>query len=155
MKLLTQTNASLLNISLLLLRWMVGIIFFVAGAGKVFGWFGGWGLEATVNAFKTNMGISAFWAYVSSYAELIGGLLLIIGLFTRPAALILVINMLVAVILVGTKGFFTGGAAYPFSLMISSLIILFAGPMAYSIDALLSREKIGIKNSGSRYAHFT
>ncbi|MEI9810900.1 MAG: DoxX family protein [Bacteroidota bacterium] len=140
MKVLTQTNNTLLSISLLLLRITAGTILFVAGAGKVFGWFGGMGLEATLNAFSTYMGISAFWAYVSSFAELIGGFLLVIGLLTRPAAFVLTINMLVAVILVGTKNFFLpGGGAYAFVIMIGSLIILLAGPMSYSLDALLTR----------------
>src|SRR5690349_6098809 len=108
MKALTQTNSGLLNLSLLLLRLTVGTILFVAGAGKVFGWFGGFGLEATIGYFSKS-GISEFWAYVSSYTELIGGLLLIIGLLTRVAAFALFINMMVAVIVTGTKSFFAGG----------------------------------------------
>ena len=143
MKLLTETNTRLFNIAILLLRWMVGLILFVAGAGKVLGWFGGMGLQATIDIFKTNMNIAAPWAYISCYTELIGGLLLIIGLFTRPAAFVLLINMLVATVLVGLKDFFMGGAAYPCSLLVSSLVIFLTGPMAYSMDAwLLSRNKM-------------
>lgn len=149
MKVLTQTNSGLLNLSLLLLRLTAGTILFVAGAGKVFGWFGGFGLEATIGYFSKS-GISAFWAYVSSYTELIGGFLLIIGLLTRVAAFALFINMMVAVIVTGTKSFFAGGGAYPFTLMICSLVILLAGPMAYSIDALISRVKISMPGYNSR-----
>lgn len=141
MKLLTQTNTGLFNTGILLLRWMAGLILFVAGAGKVMGWFGGFGMKTTLEMFKTGMNISAPWAYISSYAELVGGFLLIIGFLTRPAALALVINMLVAVILTGTKNFFMGGAAYPCSLGISCLVILLTGPMAYSIDAFLVNRK--------------
>ncbi len=137
MKFLTETNTRLFDTAILLLRWMVGSILFVAGAGKVFGWFGGMGLKATVDIFKTNMNIAAPWAYISCYTELIGGFLLIVGLLTRPAAFALVINMLVATILVGPKNFFMGGAAYPCSLMVSSLVIFLTGPMAYSTDAWL------------------
>jgi putative oxidoreductase len=150
MKALTQTNTRLLSISLLLLRCTVGTILFVAGAGKVLGWFGGLGLEATLEGFSKT-GISEFWAYVSCYTEFIGGFLLIIGLLTRPAALALFINMLVAVIIVGTKSFFSGGGAYPFTLMICSLVILLIGPMAYSIDALLSRGNIFIPERNTRF----
>ena len=146
MSALTRTNTGLLNISLLLLRCTVGLILFVAGAGKVFGWFGGFGLQATLGYFATS-GIPAFWAYVSCFTELIGGFLLIIGFLTRPAAFALFINMLVAVLVTGTKNFFAGGAAYPFTLMICSLVILLIGPMAYSLDALLSRGKIIIPAS--------
>ena len=146
MSALTRTNTGLLNISLLLLRCTVGLILFVAGAGKVFGWFGGFGLQATLGYFATS-GIPAFWAYVSCFTELIGGFLLIIGFLTRPAAFALFINMLVAVLVTGTKNFFAGGAAYPFTLMICSLVILLTGPMAYSLDALLSKGKIIIPAS--------
>ena len=141
MKLLTQTHAGLLNVGILLLRWMVGLIFFVAGAGKVMGWFGGFGMKTTLEMFKTGMNISAPLAYLSSYTEFIGGFLLIVGFLTRPAALALVINMLGAVILTGTKNFFMGGAAYPCSLGVSCLVILLTGPMAYSIDAWLANRK--------------
>ncbi|MBD0333014.1 MAG: DoxX family protein [Chitinophagaceae bacterium] len=140
MKFLTQTNTTLLNIAILLLRGIVGIIFFVAGAGKVFGWFGGFGLKATVEMFKTYNHISAPLTYLSCFTELIGGLLLIIGFLTRPAAFASMINMLVAVLLSGFQKFFMGGAAYPFSLMMSCIAILLAGPMAYSIDALLVKQ---------------
>lgn len=137
-----QTNPTLLNISLLLLRCAVGMILFNAGAGKVFAWFGGYGLKKTLEAFWSMMGIPAFWAYVSSYTELIGGFLLIIGLFTRPAAFAVMINMLVATLMVGLNKFFIGGGTFPFILMIGSLVILLAGPMAYSVDAFLLRTKV-------------
>jgi putative oxidoreductase len=143
MKFLTETNTRLVDTAILLLRCMVGLIFFVAGAGKVFGLFGGMGLKTTIEIFKTNMNIAAPWAYLSCYTELIGGFLLIIGLFTRPAAFALVINMLVATVLVGPDKFFMGGGAYPCSLMVSSLVILLTGPMAYSVDAwLFNRNKM-------------
>lgn len=141
MKPLTETNARFISIAILLLRCMVGIIFFVAGAGKIFGWFGGMGIQATLDIFKTQTHISATWTYIHCYVELVGGLFLIIDLLTRPAAFLLVINMLVATVIMGTKNFFMGGAAYPFSLMVSSLAILLTGPMAYSIDAYLSNRK--------------
>ena len=136
MKLLTGTNATLLDISLLLLRLAVGIILFAAGAGKVFGWFGGQGIDATIDIFVTKMGIHPVLAYLSCYTEFIGGFLLIIGFFTRPAAFAITINMLVATFVTLPNGFLVG-ASYPFSMMVSSLVILLAGPMAYSLDACL------------------
>lgn len=135
-KLLTETNTRILSICLLLLRCTLGFILFVVGAGKVFGWFGGQGIELTIQNF-VNMGISAPLAYLSCYTELIGGFLLIVGLLTRPAAFAVMINMLVATIVMLPRGFFAGGASYPFSLMISAVIIQLAGPMACSVDYLL------------------
>jgi putative oxidoreductase len=137
-----STNAFFTNISLLLLRWITGVILFVAGAGKVFAWFGGYGMEKTVEAFKNMMGINSFLAYVSSYTELIGGLLLILGLFTRPAAFAVWINMLVATIV--SLPFFAKngpGASFPCTLAVISFAILLMGPGVFSIDALLFRPK--------------
>ena len=136
MNLLTGTNTTLLNICLLLLRLTVGIILFMAGAGKVLGWFGGMGIEATIDLFVKQMAISAPLAYLSCYTEFVGGFLLIVGLLTRPAAFAITINMLVAV-LVSLPNGFLAGASYPFSMMMTSLVILLAGPMAYSLDAWL------------------
>lgn len=136
MKLLTETNTALLNVSLLLLRFTVGIILFLAGAGKVLGWFGGMGIEATLDIFVSQMGIHPILAYLSCYTEFVGGFLLIVGLLTRPAAFAIMINMLVAGIVTLPNGFMAG-ASYPFSMMVSSIVILLAGPMAYSLDAWL------------------
>ncbi len=75
--------------------------------------------------------------YMSCYTEFLGGALIIIGFLTRPAAFAVMINMCVAASVMMPRGFIMGMAAYPFSLMISAILILLAGPMDYSIDALL------------------
>lgn len=141
MKPLVDTNTRALSIAILLLRIMAGLILFVGGAGKVMGWFGGFGMPATLEMFKTNVHLSAFWTYVSCYAEFIGGFLIMIGLLTRVAAVALVINMLVATLISGFKNFFMGGAAYPCLLFVIFLAIVLSGPMDYSIDALLAKRK--------------
>ena len=134
---LIKTNPSLLDLSILLLRSTIGGILFVVGAGKVLGWFGGMGMEQTVQMFQSSTGISAPLAYLSSYTEFIGGFLLVAGLFTRPAAFAVMINMLVAFLVTLPNGFLTGGASYPFSFLITSIILLLSGPLAYSVDNLL------------------
>lgn len=141
MKPLIDTNIKALSTAILLMRIMAGLILFVSGAGKAMGWFGGFGLPATIEMFKTNMHLSTFWIYVSCYTEFIGGFLIIIGLLTRVAATALFINMLVATLFVGFKNFFMGGAAYPCLLMVIFLFLLLSGPMAFSVDALLSGRK--------------
>lgn len=141
MKPLIETNTRTLSIAILLLRIMAGVILFVAGAGKVMGWFGGFGMNVTLDMFKTNMHLSSFWIYVSCYAEFIGGFLIMIGLLTRFAAVALVTNMLVAVWFVGAKNFFMGGAAYPCLLAVIFFVILLSGPMEFSVDALLAKRK--------------
>lgn len=133
-RLLIGSDTRLQDVCQLLLRCTAGSILFVIGSGKVLGWFGGKGLVATVHMFVTGMGIPAPLAYLSCFTELIGGGLLILGLLTRPAALAVAINMAVATVVMLPKGFFFGGAAYPFTLLVISVVVLLCGPMALSLD---------------------
>ncbi len=135
--LLIGTNDRLLSLGFLLLRLAAGVILLVIGASKVLGWFGGRGMEATVQGFSER-GFAPFLTYLSSYTEFIGGLLFAIGLFTRPVAVAIAINMLVATIISLPGGFFFGRAAYPFMLLVIALAVLLAGPMAYSVDSVMA-----------------
>jgi len=112
------------------------------GAGKVFGWFSGFGMETTIK-FYVQMGISVPLAYTSCYTEFIGGLLLAVGFLTRPSALAVAINMVVATILTLPSGFLgsSGGASYPFTFAIIAISILLSGPLKYSLDNLLFLHK--------------
>jgi putative oxidoreductase len=125
---------------LLLLRWVLGLILFVGGAGKVFGWFGGFGMETTLKYFNEGH-FSSTLAYLSMFAEMIGGFLLIIGLCTRFGAMVIFINMVVAVWTMGLNKFFMGGAAYPFTLVIIALVIALLGAGRFSLDFLLNRSE--------------
>jgi putative oxidoreductase len=135
-RVLTGTNSNVMDISILLLRFTIGVILFIVGSGKVLSWFGGLGMEKTLFFLVTKQGFSVPLAYMSAYTEFIGGFLLIIGFLTRPAAFAVMINMTVAGIVSLPRGF-TSGAAYPFSLMITAIIILLAGPMKFSLDYLI------------------
>ena len=148
-QILIGKNINLMNISLLLLRCTIGLILFVVGAGKVLGWFGGMGINKTLQIFTSNMHIPAYLAYISCYTEFLGGLFLIIGLFTRPVAFLVTINMIVATIFMWSSGFPSGGAAYPFSLTIISAAILLSGPLNFSLDNLFFQYD-GIGNKAYR-----
>lgn len=139
-KFFISANEGLLNTGLLLLRAVIGVILFMVGAGKVFGWFGGHGLGPTIHGYVTMMGISAPWAYISTFTELIGSILLIVGLLTRLIAVPVTVNMLVATIVSWPRGFLTG-ADLPFTLLGIAIIILLTGPGAYSLDALVFRSR--------------
>jgi putative oxidoreductase len=141
MKPLIDTNTRAMSLGILLLRLMAGLILFIAGAGKVMGWFGGFGMKTSLQMFEDGLHLSAFWTYMSCYTEFIGGFLLMAGFLTRPAAVFLFINMAVATWSVGPKNFFMGGGAYPCLLLVISAVILLTGPMLYSVDALLSSKK--------------
>jgi putative oxidoreductase len=136
-RIITGFSPSLTSLSFLFLRCTIGILLFIAGAGKLTGWFGGYGLQATIAGYG-KMGFSATLAWLSILTELIGGLLLALGLFTRPAAFAVMINMLVATIVMLPNGFMGPmGAQSPFIFLMVDIAILLAGPMDYSLDNLL------------------
>ena len=141
-RLFRGANPTLVSISVLLLRCTVGILLFVAGSGKLLGWFGGYGMTATLQGYA-KMGFSAPLAYLSMFTELLGGLLLVLGLLTRPAAFAIMINMLVATI-VSLPGGFMGptGAQTPFIFLMIDIAILLTGPMAISLDTVIFRKSV-------------
>src|SRR4029077_20256161 len=83
-----------------ILRWVLGVSFFVHGAQKMLGWFGGYGFTGTMGFFTGVMHLSAVFAFLAIAAEFFGGLGLIFGLLTRVAALGIFANMVVAVAMV-------------------------------------------------------
>jgi len=91
----------------LFLRLGLGTIFFVHGSQKVLGWFGGYGLSATYQAFTEQMGIPGVFAALAIAAEFLGSLGLFLGLLTRIAALGIGSVMVTAVYMVHWQnGFF-------------------------------------------------
>jgi putative oxidoreductase len=73
-----------------------------------------------------------FCAVLSVYAQLICGLLFLIGLFTRPAALIMVVNFVIAILMIHAGGPYP--PAVPAIAMLScSLFLLFHGPGKWSV----------------------
>jgi putative oxidoreductase len=100
-----------LDIALLVLRVVVGVIMAAHGAQKVFGVFGGSGMEAFTGMIK-GMGFTPplVWAWIAAISVLGGGLLLILGIFARLSAAAVSATMLVAVLFVHWKnGFFAAG----------------------------------------------
>ncbi len=124
------------------LRIAVGMIFLAHGSQKLFGAFGGFGISGTAHFFD-QMGISpgTFWAVVVAVVEFGAGLAVLIGLLTRYAALLLAINMLVAILTVHlANGFFLPqGFEYPFALFCANLSLLISGSGPLSVDRALKR----------------
>jgi putative oxidoreductase len=88
------------DISTLLLRLVLGVVFFPHGAQMVLGWFGGYGFSGTMGFFIGTLHIPAFFAFLAITAQFAGAIALVLGLFTRLAALGIAANMLVAVAMV-------------------------------------------------------
>ncbi len=93
-----------MDIALLALRVFAGLLFAGHGAQKLFGWFGGNGLEATAGFFE-NIGLrpGKFHATAAGFNEFAGGILLALGLFTPLAAVLIIATMTAAVITVHAK----------------------------------------------------
>ena len=126
----------------LALRLGGGVIFAAHGAQKLFGWFGGYGLEGT-GQFFGSIGLTPGYlmALLAGAAEFFGGLALILGLLVRPAAASLAFAMLVAIFSVhGSKGFFMdkGGYEYALALFAVSASLVFSGGGRASLDRALS-----------------
>jgi putative oxidoreductase len=126
----------------LMLRIPFGIIFIAHGAQKLFAWFGGYGLAGT-GKFMASIGLEPglLMALLAGGAEFIGGVLLLLGLLTRPAAAVLAVTMLVAIFSVHFQhGLFlkNGGYEFGLALLAGSLSLVFIGGGRLSIDARLS-----------------
>jgi putative oxidoreductase len=126
-----------------LLRLAMGMILMPHGCQKLFGWFGGAGFAKFTQIFE-QIGYKpgVFWVLVVGLTELVGGACLAVGLFTRVAALCIVLFMLNAVWVTSGKGFFWtgGGAEYSLLILFVALVFLIRGGGKCSLDAMLGRE---------------
>jgi putative oxidoreductase len=123
------------------LRVGVGVIFAAHGAQKLFGWFGGYGLEGTAG-WMSSIGLEPglLMAILAGSAEFFGGLLLILGLLVRPSALMLAITMVVAIITVHLQnGLFMANNGYEFglALLVACVALALRGAGSFSADRLL------------------
>lgn len=112
----------------LALRIPLGIIFAAHGAQKLFGWFGGYGLEGT-GRWMASIGLQPGYlmALMAGSAEFFGGLALLIGLLVRPAAAMLAFAMLVAIVSVHIgNGLFMSNNGYEFGLALLAISVSLA-----------------------------
>jgi putative oxidoreductase len=126
-----------------LVRIAAGLLLVPHGAQKLFGWFGGYGIEATGQFFASKLGLPASLALLAGVIEFFGGIMLALGLLTRPVALLVSGVMAVAVVAVHLPaGFFwtSGGYEYPLLWGIVALSYAIRGGGRFSLDALIARE---------------
>lgn len=139
--LMNRLTATASGFDSLVVRAGIGIIFAAHGSQKLFGWFGGYGLEGTAG-WMASIGLEPgmLMAILAGGAEFLGGLFLIIGLFVRPAALLLAATMLVAIFIVHLpNGLFMSNNGYEFglALLVASVGLLIRGAGSFSLDRLL------------------
>jgi len=139
-----NTLISTPSISTLPLRLIAGFIFSAHGAQKLFAWFGGYGLDGT-GQWMESIGLTPGYlmALTAGSAEFFGGLLLIIGLFTRLSAFVLSITMIVAIFSVHIhNGLFMSNNGYEFGLALLGISVALSiqGSGKYAIDNIIAKK---------------
>ncbi len=120
-------------------RIALGVVFIAHGGQKVLGLWGGKGFNAFISGEPPFAFMRPGWLWLAAAAlsELIGGILVLVGLLTRVGALAIAIVMIVAILGVHWGGFFGRGIEYPFSLLAMATGLLIAGGGQASLDRLL------------------
>lgn len=134
------------RIACLVLRLTLGVIMIPHGMQKLFGAFGGSGLEGTANFFaKIGLTPGNFWARVAALVEFGGGLFLLVGFLTRLAALLVAVEMATAILKVHVPKFFVsqGGMEFPMAVAVVAIAVALvlpgAGPL--SVDHAIGLER--------------
>lgn len=130
------------GLGLLILRVFIGSIFLVHGIQKFLN-------IVPTTEFFTQIGLNSFWVWVVAFTETIGGALLILGLFTQYASLLLSIVIVVAVTLVKYK--YAGptaldkfaAAEVDLALLGGLLALMFSGSGRYSLSRWCKCHKTG------------
>jgi len=126
----------------LALRIPAGVVFVAHGSQKLFGLFGGYGLQGT-GQWMDSIGLSPglIMALLAGSAEFFGGLALLLGLLVRPAASVLAFTMLVAILAVHAgNGLFisNNGFEYALSLLAITAALATVGGGRLSLDRVLA-----------------
>jgi len=144
---MTITSTISTDLALALVRVVVGLVIAAHGAQKVLGVWGGPGLAGwTQGVTRMGMRPAAFWAWVSAFAELAGGIAFALGFLLPIVAAALSIQMGVAIARAHwSKGFWNskGGIEFPFALGAIAAINGVVDPGAYSLDRTLDLPAMG------------
>ena len=124
----------------LVIRVPVGFILSAHGAQKLFGWYGGFGLEGT-GQWMASQGFTPGYlmAWLAGSAEFFGGISLILGFLTRPAAAVTAFTMLMAMTVHIGNGLFVSNNGYEFALILlaATTALMVAGGGRLSLDKFI------------------
>lgn len=133
----------------MILRVLLGVVFFPHGMQKLLGWFGGPGFEGTMGFFTGTLGIPVIFAFLAIIAEGLGALGLITGFLTRLSAFGIAVNMAVAVYMLHWQnGFFMNwfgkqaGEGYEYHLLVIAMAIalIIKGGGKLSVDGIVAEK---------------
>jgi len=119
----------------LILRLVLGLIFIVHGYHKFFG-----EMERFIGTVTGRLGMPLFMAYVAAFSEFGGGILLVLGLFTRWAALFISGVMVVAITKIHWHQGLVKGYELPLSLLAGAVTLMILGGGWLSVDKLTKKE---------------
>jgi putative oxidoreductase len=130
-----------MDAGLLIARMVVGLVMAAHGAQKLFGWFGGYGIAGTGGFFES-LGFrpGRFFAMAAGASEMIGGLLVALGLLGPLGPAMIIAVMIVAIATVHwAHGLFASNNGYELPLVysVTAAAIALIGNGAYSLDAAL------------------
>lgn len=127
----------LIDTAILVLRLAVGVIFVAHGAQKLFGAFGGGGIEGLTQMLSgLGFGMPLFWAWALAISEFLAGIFLIVGVLPRLSASLIAIIMVVAITTVhGPEGFFAmqGGFEYQLLTIAACVSLILTGAGKFSL----------------------
>ena len=141
--LIRKITATQAGLAPLFLRIPVGLILMAHGSQKLFGAFGGYGLEGT-GQWMASLGMEPGYlmALLAGCGEFFGGLALLLGLLTRAAGAVVAFTMVVAILSVHIgNGLFmaNNGYEYALTLLVVALSLVVSGAGRFSIDAKISQ----------------
>lgn len=128
----------------LIMRVPVGLTLMAHGSQKLFGMFGGYGLEGT-GQWMASIGITPGYlmALLAGSGEFFGGLFILLGLLIRPAAAVVTFTMLVAILTVHIhNGLFMANNGYEYALTLAAIAVslVFSGAGKVSLDNFIRRQ---------------
>lgn len=128
-------------LALVVIRVAIGAVFIAHGAQKLFVF----GFDGTSGSFaQMGVPLAAFAGPLVGIVEFVGGMLIVLGLLTRAAAIALAVDMLVATFLVHLpNGIFAAdnGFELPLALIAVALALVIAGAGRFSLDAVITRRR--------------
>ena len=137
-------------------RIILGIIFFAHGAQKMLGWYGGPGLASSMLTFTEHLHLPPALAFLVIAGQLSSGVGLIVGLFSRIAALVIALTMVGAIATVHFRfGLFLNwfgtqeghGIEYHLLTIALALVVIVQGAATLSLDRLLHQHISGLEQS--------
>lgn len=147
-----MTDLGSVDLGLLVLRVAVGVVFSLHGMQKLFGWFGGGGLEGTSKWFASlGFGDGRTAALMAGGSELVGGLGLALGLLTPLAAAAMVGTMTTAAFVNNADhGFWSANKGWELNyyLVVVAVAVAVTGPGRWSLDHALGLDTLAVQTDG-------